>query len=155
MKFILLLLPIPLILIATAIIYLFGFRLFVITSGSMAPQLQKGDVIIAHQQDDYRIGDVIAYQNQDRVVTHQIIAKHLKQNVAAYQTKGVANQLVDDHLVEADLVIGKIVHAFPKIGLVFLLPKRVYAISLIWTMSLAVIYLELRQLIGKIKTYAR
>lgn len=71
----------------------FGFRLYSIESGSMAPTLEIGSIILVRRPSDssaLQINDIITYRvAETAVVTHRIIdIILLEDQTVAYQTKG-------------------------------------------------------------------
>lgn len=97
-----------------------GFRLdpLVITSGSMGPLIQEGDVVLvdpAERTDTLGVGTVITYRQQGRfeqVVTHRIVGL----DDEGYRTKGDANQDPDAGLVHEDQILGVARLLVPRIG---------------------------------------
>lgn len=100
---------------------LFNYRMFTVASGSMAPQYQVGDVLIARETppEKIKVGDSITYLGTrgtfaGKVVTHEVtsIEKDVDGNYV-FHTKGIAN-LVEDPPVYKDQIYGVIVW-HPKI----------------------------------------
>ena len=91
----------------------FGWSWAVVISGSMEPEIQVNDLIIVREQDSYGIGDIITYENGSSVVTHRIAGK----TDDGFITRGDSNNTEDKLPVPQDSVVGKVVHAVPKIGL--------------------------------------
>ena len=61
-------------------ITLFGYRIFVVATGSMVPEYEVGDVLVSKEVDPstIQVGDDIVYQGKegsfkDKIVTHQVI----------------------------------------------------------------------------------
>lgn len=78
-----------------------------ITSGSMWPALQTGDLVFIQglkNKHDIRIGDIIVYRNQIGFTIHRVI----KINNETVITKGDANN-ISDAPVPYDEVVGKAV----------------------------------------------
>ena len=99
----------------------FNYRMFTVASGSMAPQYQVGDVLIAKETppEKIKVGDSITYLGTrgtfaGKVVTHEVtsIEKDVDGNYV-FHTKGIAN-LVEDPPVYTDQIYGVIV-CHPKI----------------------------------------
>lgn len=103
----------------------FGYSTLTIATGSMngtsvmvegqdPVEVDIGDVIVIKDFDSYKIGDVIAFLNQDDTVptTHRIIGV----TEDGYITKGDANNVKDTVPVKRECVIGKAVAHFPKLG---------------------------------------
>lgn len=77
-----------------------------ITSGSMWPELKKGDLVLIRgysgNKEDLKIGDVIVYKNQKGFTIHRIV----RLNDTTLITRGDANN-VDDTPIEYSHVAGK------------------------------------------------
>ena len=95
---------------------LFNYRMFTVASGSMAPQYQVGDVLIARETppEKIKVGDSITYLGTrgtfaGKVVTHEVIRieKDVDGNYI-FHTKGKAN-LVEDPPVYYHQIYGVIV----------------------------------------------
>ena len=53
----------------------FGFKPFIVLSGSMEPTIMTGDIAIIKScnKDELKEGDIIAFRNGTSVITHRII----------------------------------------------------------------------------------
>lgn len=96
-------------------ISLFNFRMFTVASGSMAPQYNVGDVLIAKETEpeDVKVGDSVTYLGvygsfANKVVTHEVTSIEKKDGEFIFHTKGIAN-LVEDPPVHEDQLYGVIV----------------------------------------------
>lgn len=103
----------------------FNFRMFTVVSGSMKPKYDIGDVLIAKEikPENIRVGDTISYQGtvnsfKDKVVTHQVVGIEKVDGKYYFRTKGLAN-LVEDPIVSADQVYGKVIYKSFIISLVY------------------------------------
>ncbi len=91
----------------------FGYTLFEVASGSMEPTLQINDVILVKvNEKKLNKDDIIAYQQDDSVITHRIIMIDNDNLIV----KGDANNTVDSPITKGQ-VIGKVVKVFPKLGI--------------------------------------
>ena len=91
----------------------FGYRLFEVASGSMEPTLQINDVLLVKVNDnDLKKDDIIAYQQDDSVITHRIVVVDNDNLIV----KGDANNTVDSPITKSQ-VIGKVVKVYPKLGI--------------------------------------
>ena len=95
----------------TNIIY--GIKSFVILTGSMEPNLPTGSVIYAKPVQNYSKGDIIAFKQADRTVTHRIVDV---KDTKTFVTKGDANTIADNDPVSSDKIIGKQVFFLPYVG---------------------------------------
>ncbi|MFS0821605.1 signal peptidase I [Bacillus sp. 1P02SD] len=96
-----------------------GFKIMTVMTGSMEPELQPGDMIIVREKKpgELRVKDVITYQlNEQTLVTHRIVDLEEKNGETFFQTKGDANNVVDDGLVSHDQIVGVLVFTIPKFG---------------------------------------
>ena len=50
----------------------FGLSYLVVTSGSMSPAVQTGEIIVIKSEDNYNIGDVVTFRDKSSFVTHRI-----------------------------------------------------------------------------------
>jgi len=94
----------------------FNYRLFTVASGSMAPQYNVGDVLIAKETaaEDIRVGDSLTYLGNTgtftgKVVTHEVTRiEKTDDGQYIFHTKGKAN-LIEDPPVYENQVYGVIV----------------------------------------------
>ncbi|WP_099361291.1 signal peptidase I [Fredinandcohnia onubensis] len=96
-----------------------GFKIMTVMTGSMQPELQPGDMIIVKEKDPSKlqVEDVITYQlNEHTLVTHRIVDLVEKDGVVLYQTKGDANNVVDNGFVSQEQIVGVLALTIPKAG---------------------------------------
>lgn len=94
----------------------FNYRLFTVASGSMAPQFNVGDVLIAKETapEDIKVGDSLTYLGNSgtftgKVVTHEVTRiEKTRSGEYIFHTKGKAN-LIEDPPVYEKQVYGVIV----------------------------------------------
>ena len=55
-------------------VYGFKIRLYEVLSDSQAPQFVKGDMVLVKAQNEYKVGDIIKFDNNGFPVTHRLIA---------------------------------------------------------------------------------
>ncbi len=81
--------------------HVFGYRTMTMLTGSMAPEIDPGDVTVVTPLavEDVAAGMVIAYHipiDDHRVVTHRVVSvEHGPDGSVTVQTKGDANEAVD------------------------------------------------------------
>ena len=77
----------------------FGLSANTVVSGSMRPDIEPGDVIIAKQKvsSDVRIGDVVIFLDRKtwEVQAHRVISKKLDKGILTFTTQGDANNEPD------------------------------------------------------------
>ena len=117
--------------IGVAIIW-FGLRVafgtdnpfYVVSSGSMEPNLNVFDVLVVQGNDPFdkiQKGDIIVFNRptgHDRVIVHRV-AEILDENPRAVRTKGDANPASipgTDFPITKDEYIGKVAYVIPQVG---------------------------------------
>ncbi len=104
-----------------AIIVLISYSLYagivplVVISGSMEPTIGMGDIALivrVRNLSDIRVGDVIAFWNENQIVVHRVIDIVR----GGFITKGDANPSPDPFIVNRDFVVGRVIGSIPKIG---------------------------------------
>jgi signal peptidase len=108
--------------ILVAIMVLTGMlQVLVVLSGSMQPTFTAGDVIVTVDTPVHslQVNDIITYWSPDNMkslVTHRIVNIINDSQGLAFQTKGDANEGVDQYVVPAELVVGRMVLTIPYVG---------------------------------------
>lgn len=91
---------------------LFGYSIFEVATGSMAPSINQNDIIITKKNNNYEVNDVITFSSDNSYITHRIIGI----NNNEFITKGDANNTVDKP-VNIDNVVGKVIKIYPNLGI--------------------------------------
>lgn len=100
-----------------------GYQLRVVETGSMAPTIPTGAVIIVRQQSQYVVGDIVIYQRRGEVspTTHRIIGVT---ESGAFVTQGDANNTPDMTPVELEEVFGYVAGTIPGLGYLLYLARQ-------------------------------
>ncbi len=97
---------------------------YVVSSGSMYPELMMYDIIIISGHvpfEDIRVGDIIVFDRQkdgDKVIVHRVVAV-FSDDPKTLRTKGDNNQssmVGTDFPITEDLYHGKVVQVIPQVG---------------------------------------
>lgn len=91
----------------------FGYGSAVVLSGSMEPELSVNDVIIVHEDNNDKIGDVVVYQNGSELIVHRIIDIDNE----TITTKGDANNTPDEPINKKNIK-GTVVFTIPFLGII-------------------------------------
>ncbi len=100
----------------------FGFKPFVVVSGSMEDTILIDDLILvrACQPDTltvgYGTGDIVSFRSGHTVVTHRLVGKTSVDGAPAFITKGDANNTADIDPVTYDMIEGQYLLRIPKLG---------------------------------------
>ena len=93
------------------------FYLLGIASESMAPFINKGDAVILHKtKKNIKIGDVIAFKHDGRVIVHRLVETVNVDGRDIYITKGDANNAADNYNLKDDDIIGEVKFVVPYLG---------------------------------------
>lgn len=89
----------------------FGYSISRVVSGSMHPTIEIGDMIIIKKIDNYKIGDIVTYtEDNGTLITHRII----KVNENTVVTKGDYNNTEDPEISKTKIQ-GKVVFKFHSV----------------------------------------
>lgn len=98
---------------------IFGYKPFIVLSGSMETEIYVGDLVIVKDVDTstLKVGDIIAFRGSDDIVTtHRIVGIETENNQICFTTKGDANNVNDSGLVYVNMVEGRYQTKIPKLG---------------------------------------
>lgn len=115
-----------------------GRHLYVVTSGSMSPNMNVGDAVLVKPMTDgaattLRPGEVVTFRaanNPRFLITHRIIAAHVSAGGRRYYTtKGDANDGPDSSILEPSRVVGIVTTVIPRLGSVLVAIRTPYVIA--------------------------
>ena len=92
------------------------YKFLIVSSGSMAPVIKQGSIIMATAMKDYHKGDVIVFfyaSDKKRLITHRIYAVEMRDNKTFYITKGDANKGADLSSIIENEILGRVVFKIP------------------------------------------
>lgn len=85
---------------------IFGYRMYIVVSPSMEPEIEVGDVLISKEYDggELTVGDVVTYLGKEgdmsgKMITHEIIRIEGEDII----TKGLANSSEDPPITREDI----------------------------------------------------
>ncbi len=97
----------------------FGYKPFIVLSGSMETKIRIGDLIITKiiDPENLKVDDVIAFRDEENTVTtHRIIDIIDKDGITYFVTKGDNNSSQDRYLVKYKDVEGIYITRIPGVG---------------------------------------
>lgn len=98
----------------------FKFYAVAIASGSMMPNINKGDVVIIEKINDYnkiKEGQVIAYKYNDVIVVHRLQRIIKEREKFYFYTKGDANSMEDPYVIYQEMIVGIVNIKVPYLGI--------------------------------------
>ena len=101
-----------------------SIKLYTVQSGSMAPAIPAGSLVLSKPTDDYQVGHVITFKaEKDRLIknpkyttTHRIFEVKETETGIEYVTRGDANDAPDSKPVAGELVLGRTIISIPLLG---------------------------------------
>ena len=92
----------------------FSYKAYVISTTSMEPELNKGDVTIVKKvaEKDLKVGDIITFKIHNNIITHRILS--IEDGV--YTTKGDNNNIEDSEKITYADIEGRQILKIPYLG---------------------------------------
>ena len=117
----------------------FGYTIFEVASGSMAPSINVGDIVVVKLTKDINNNDIITYKENNYFITHRVIKIEDGKIVA----KGDYNDSIDKDVNLSD-VLGKVIKVYPGLGIwksVLKSPKVIVSLSITFILFALYFYL--------------
>jgi len=100
---------------------LMGYRWLTVLSGSMAPQMHTGDLIVdaPARARDVRAGEIVTFRDPEggnRLITHRVRSVVDNGGEIEFVTKGDKNNAVETWRIPADGELGRVVASVPLAG---------------------------------------
>jgi signal peptidase len=121
------------------------YKFMSVLSGSMSPIFNPYDMIVDKtiESEDLKKGDVITFRVDNKtLVTHRIIDIQSENGKLAYKTRGDANNVDDEKLVDVSQIEGTYIFRIPYGGLIMEKLKGPIGIGIVWLLLMFVIYTE-------------
>lgn len=98
-----------------------GYRSLAVLSGSMAPALQPGDLVVDSQITplEARVGDIVSFrdpQREQQLVTHRVREIRIVGARAFFVTQGDANTGVERWTIPVGGTLGRVEYRIPNLG---------------------------------------
>lgn len=97
----------------------FPYYMIGVGSGSMMPQINRGDAVIIHKVKDrkqLKVGDIIAYSHDTKTIIHRVVEIEKQDGKVYYRTKGDANNSRDNVDIEFTDIKGTVKMRIPYIA---------------------------------------
>lgn len=100
---------------------LFGYRLLTVQSGSMAPTLKVGDVVVdsSVRPLEFRPGQIVTFRDPalgQVLVTHRVVSVHRVGHEVDFITKGDANVATEHWSIDVNGHLGRELFQIPAVG---------------------------------------
>lgn len=94
------------------LIKIFGKSFLIVTSGSMEPEINCGELIVITEDKNYKKNDIVTYKDIDNsFVTHRIVSE----TVNGFILKGDANNINDEEVLISNIK-GKVIYHSKLLG---------------------------------------
>lgn len=118
----------------------FGYKSFVIVSGSMEPTIRKQDAIFVKEvpEEEIQVNDIISFTTQEETnVTHRIVEIIEENGIKKYRTKGDNNRTEDKEKIVYGQIEGKYQFKINQFGIITqILKSKITLIILVLLMIL-------------------
>lgn len=109
--------------LALTVLPAFGYRALVVRSGSMAPAIETGDLIVSRRVEASRVvpGDVVTYADPSGdgdLVTHRVLEITPEGGAFTFVTKGDSNSASETWSADEDAPLGLVAATVPDAGFV-------------------------------------
>jgi len=96
----------------------FRYGAYVVATGSMTGELNKGDIALYERYDGELIseGQVIAFERDGRITIHRVVKIEIINGEARYFTKGDANDTIDTGFVTRSEIVGLVEQRLQYLG---------------------------------------
>ena len=113
----------------------FGYKSFIIISGSMEPTIMTGDAIFVKEvpESEIKVNDIISFKEKDgeNITTHRIIEIKEEEEIKKYKTKGDNNNAEDKELTTYNQIEGKYLFKINNFGTISnILQNKIFLIIL-------------------------
>jgi signal peptidase len=98
-----------------------GYRPLVVRSGSMAPAIETGDVVMSKLVGpaSIEVGDVVTFRDPSRegaLITHRVLDAKRERGHFSFVTKGDANTGLERWSVSSEGTVGRVALRVPRVG---------------------------------------
>lgn len=139
-----------LVLVALALVGLrmAGWKPLTIVTGSMAPTLRAGDLVLVSggSARSARRGEVISFAHpvrRDATITHRVVSvRHVPDGWLAFTTRGDANRVSEHWMIPVDGRIARVRARVPLVGRMLLGGLRGGLVIMVASMAVAVVVLR-------------
>lgn len=127
---------------------IFGYKAYIITSTSMEPSINLGDVVIVKKckENKLQTGDIITFKTKNEIITHRILKiedNGLLPNT--YSTKGDNNNIEDIEKVTYSNIEGKKVVVIPYLGKIIMMIDNKIIFLIIVLIILIICFLKMQK----------
>ncbi len=105
----------------------FNKTIAVVLTGSMEPTITTDDLIVIEKTNDYKLNDIVVFQDGNLIVVHRIVAIDGEEITTAGDNNDGST---DDPIRESD-IYGEVVNIIPVLGLILKIVKSPIGVTII------------------------
>lgn len=129
-----------------------NYKVLVVQSGSMAPAIKTGSMVVSRPAKEYEVGQIITFHFGKTFITHRVFDKRIQNGQTVYVTKGDANKGSDKNELLAKEIVGRVFLHIPYVGYAVDMAKKPLGFILIIVVpALILIYDETRKILEEVK----
>lgn len=133
-----------------------NIKFLTVLSGSMAPEIKMGSVVLVKQASDYKIGDIITFGEISKIktpTTHRIYEIKVQGSQPVYITKGDANNAPDIREITKKDILGKVLLSVPYLGYAVDAAKKPFGFALIIIVpAVLIIFGEIKKIYEEVRS---
>lgn len=122
----------------------FGYKIYVVLTGSMEPEINIGDVVIVKNDEVVAPGNIVAYREGRTIIIHRVVNVKIENNTVYLITKGDANKANDIFPIDVKNVEGKCVGVIPYLGYIFIIVYKYWILIIVALVVLIIVRLILQ-----------
>ena len=119
----------------------FNRTIAVVLTGSMEPTITIDDLIVVEKTNDYKLNDIVVFQDGNLIVVHRIIAIDGEEITTAGDNNDGA---IDDPIKVTD-IYGEVVNIIPVLGLILKIVKSPIGVTIIIGIAIFLLVLSYRR----------
>ncbi len=127
-----------------------NYKVKIVLSGSMEPEIKTGSIVVIRPADNYGIGDIITFgkdTKKDIPTTHRIIKTRVVGGKMLYTTKGDANNGPDGKEIRENEIAGKMMFSVPFLGYMIDFAKKPAGFAIIIIIpAIVIVYDEIKKI---------
>ena len=126
-----------------------GYGIYTVVTGSMEPDYQVKDLILASKKDPktIEVGEDVVYKGKEgslngKIIIHRVIDKYDSEGKAKFVTKGISNGISDPEIDESQ-ILGVVKHKMPILSFCSHTINNIYGLILLIVVPLVIfIFME-------------
>lgn len=118
----------------------FNKTIAVVLTGSMEPTITTDDLIVIEKTNDYKLNDIVVFQDGNLIVVHRIVSIDGEEIITAGDNNDGST---DDPIRESD-IYGEVVDIIPILGLILKIVKSPIGVTIIIGTAIFLLVLSYR-----------